>query len=178
MKKTYNIVEKTWNKKKTAVIVTYGSFTILCFLNDKYKFLPEMNSGIFLLFCTPFVILPLFYILIAVKNYKIIGKLTLSLNEIIIETKEELILPLSKVDSIILNYVGKYGDSSSVGGLGAAYSSDGSGNIFEIFSNSVKYEYNIALNNENDLKAFHILAKEIEKSYSITIKQKTGANML
>ncbi|MBK7212754.1 MAG: hypothetical protein IPH88_05560 [Bacteroidales bacterium] len=120
-----------------------------------------------------FLTLILFFFLISIKNYRTIGKITINTENLIVEkSNKSTYIPIFEIQNITLNYFGLYGESHSFSGWGAVYSKDGSGNILEVEFKKEKLQFNLAFEEEYDLRAIELLSTEFEKLYNLKIEIK------
>lgn len=170
MEKKFEIAKNTFiDRKIVAFLVFIVIGVTLGKLNDTYGIFEGIDLGISILLSTIFISVPLLYIFVTGKNYRVIGVLTLNPHRIKIETKSETsTIEIAEIDYLILRYNGILGDSySAFNGLWSAYSKDGSGNILEFKHNGTVYRINIVFESVPDFNAIKHLFRSIEKEYPI-----------
>lgn len=170
MEKEFKIVQNTLNKKVLIIAAIYAGVFILGILNQRLGILINIDGFYLSLIVLIFITLPIIFVGIAVKNYKIIGNLFFNVEEIRIQypNKNEQIL-IKNIDYLILRYEGFYGEDRAgfLGGSRSIYSKDGSGNILEFLYQNKLFKLNIAFESQMDFNSLQYLFNEIESISSI-----------
>jgi len=162
MDKRFNIAKKTKDRRLILLISIFAIIELTSWLLIRFGYIKMLNETI-VLFLTLLFTLPIFWIVIVPKNYKIIGSLTFENEGLQIKISEEIEkISYSEIDSVYLKYKGTLGEGfgGSISKIGSIAKYDGSGNILKFVANDKKYEINlllITLNDYKDLK--HILSR-------------------
>ncbi len=171
MEKRYKIAKKSFfNRKIIAIVLLVLIFFLVGQVNIRYKLIDPEDTLMNVLICFILGGIPFIYILIAIRNYKVIGHLTFNPNEIKLKTKSaEATFDIKDIEYINLIYKGIYGDDYSgiLVGFGSTYSKDGSGNILEFKHEENTHAFNIVFDDIGDYNAIVRLFEMIEKRNNI-----------
>lgn len=165
MQKQFKLASKPKFKKELYILGFFIILFLMMVLIRKYSFLDILPDGIFILLILFGFTVPILYILIAMRNFKHIGDVTINPDFIEINMKDQHEkINTSDLVKIDFNLNGIYGDSISYwpGGLIGAYSKDGSGNILTLDTIEKRYKLNIVLESFQDLTALKYLLSEIK----------------
>jgi hypothetical protein len=165
--KKFTIVERSINKKSIAIVIYLILLVALWVVNKEVTIFNYINPTWFAVIFIFLITLPLGYILVAGKNYRVIGNLVINREQIKVSSKgQDSVLFIKDIENLKLYLKGTYGEDyiGYIGNILGWYSKDGSGNILEFSVMNKTYRVNLVFENEEDPNALKIIFNEIQQN--------------
>jgi len=169
MEKEFIIAEKTYNGKVFYFVLPAVAVILFFSIFNEYLLLLIEDRLLFSLLVLV-VFIYIIFVMIAVKNYKTLGRLALNPDEVRIEINNKTNkYNMSDINSMRLSYRGIYGEDVAgwAGGMYATISRDGSGNILTFSVQENKVNVNLAFESEEDFSAILFLFNKIRDKHGL-----------